>query len=108
MKRIALALALLCSTALAQPPAQQVINIGTAPNSGNGDPLRTAFTKTNTNIGALFDMFGPSSNLATSGSALATDLAALFTGCGPSAPALGYLGACVAGGGGGGSDAFER
>jgi hypothetical protein len=85
------------------PPAQQVINIGTAANSGNGDPIRTAFTKDNTNTTALFSMFGTSSNLYNNGTALATDIAGLFTGCGPSTPALGYQGACVSGGGGGGT-----
>lgn len=33
---------------------QQVINIGTAPNDGLGDPLRTAFTKTNENFTELY------------------------------------------------------
>jgi hypothetical protein len=30
--------------------AKQIINIGTAPNTGTGDPLRTAFTKINDNF----------------------------------------------------------
>jgi hypothetical protein len=30
--------------------AKQIINIGTSPNSGTGDPLRTAFTKINQNF----------------------------------------------------------
>jgi hypothetical protein len=30
--------------------AKQIINIGTAPNTGTGDPLRTAFTKINENF----------------------------------------------------------
>ena len=29
---------------------QQVINIGTGPSSGNGDPLRVAFTEINSNF----------------------------------------------------------
>ena len=33
---------------------QQTINVGTAPNSGNGDPSRTAFTKTNSNFTDLY------------------------------------------------------
>lgn len=33
---------------------QQVINIGSAPNDGLGDPLRTAFTKTNANFTELY------------------------------------------------------
>ena len=38
--------------------AQQVINIGTAPNDGLGDPLRTAFGKTNNNFTQLFSTSG--------------------------------------------------
>ena len=34
--------------------AQQIINVGTLPNDGIGDPLRTAFTKINTNFNQLF------------------------------------------------------
>lgn len=33
---------------------QQIINIGGLPNDGSGDPLRTAFTKINTNFTELF------------------------------------------------------
>lgn len=33
---------------------QQIINIGTSPNSGDGDPLRTAFTKSNENFTELY------------------------------------------------------
>lgn len=36
---------------------QAVINTGTAPNDGLGDPLRTAFTKCNTNFDQLFATF---------------------------------------------------
>ena len=32
----------------------QTINIGVAPNDGNGDPLRTAFDKTNQNFVELY------------------------------------------------------
>lgn len=35
--------------------AKQTINIGTAPNSRNGDPLRTAFTKANENFTELYN-----------------------------------------------------
>ena len=38
--------------------AQEVINIGTAPNDGLGDPLRTAFGKTNNNFSQLFSTAG--------------------------------------------------
>jgi hypothetical protein len=34
--------------------AQQTINIGTSPNDGTGDPLRTAMTKTNSNFTELY------------------------------------------------------
>lgn len=34
---------------------QQVIGIGTNPNDGTGDPLRTAFTKTNANFTDLYN-----------------------------------------------------
>jgi hypothetical protein len=34
--------------------AKQTINIGTAANSKNGDPLRTAFSKVNSNFTELY------------------------------------------------------
>lgn len=34
--------------------AQEIINVGTAPNDGLGDPIRTSFTKCNTNFSELF------------------------------------------------------
>ena len=34
--------------------AQQIINVGAAPNDGQGDPIRTAFTKTNSNFSELY------------------------------------------------------
>ena len=34
--------------------AKQTINIGTAPNDGTGDPLRTAFDKVNDNFTELY------------------------------------------------------
>ena len=34
--------------------AQQVINVGTSPNDGLGDPIRTAYQKCNTNFSELF------------------------------------------------------
>jgi len=34
--------------------AREIINIGTTPNDGLGDPIRTAFIKTNTNFSELF------------------------------------------------------
>ena len=35
--------------------SQQVINTGSSPNSGNGDPLRTAWTKANENFTELYN-----------------------------------------------------
>ena len=34
--------------------AKQTVNIGTSANKGNGDPLRTAFTKINANFDELY------------------------------------------------------
>ena len=34
--------------------AQEIINVGTAPNDGLGDPIRTAYIKCNNNFGELF------------------------------------------------------
>jgi hypothetical protein len=34
--------------------AQLVINVGTAPNDGLGDPIRTAYQKCNSNFSELF------------------------------------------------------
>lgn len=38
--------------------AKQTINIGTAANSKNGDPLRTAFSKVNDNFTELYTAMG--------------------------------------------------
>lgn len=35
--------------------AQQTINVGPAPNDGQGDPIRSAFIKCNSNFTELFD-----------------------------------------------------
>ena len=40
--------------------SQEIINVGTSPNDGLGDPLRTAFTKTNNNFAQLFAAGGVS------------------------------------------------
>ena len=37
--------------------AQQTINVGTSPNDGLGDPIRTAFTKCNDNFDELYSRF---------------------------------------------------
>lgn len=46
---------------------QQIINIGTAPNDQQGDPLRTAFGKVNNNFANLFATFVNTSNTTTTG-----------------------------------------
>jgi len=46
---------------------QQIINIGTAPNDQQGDPLRTAFGKVNNNFSNLFATFVNTSNTTTTG-----------------------------------------
>jgi hypothetical protein len=38
--------------------AKQTINIGTSVNKGDGDPLRTAFAKINSNFTELYDYVG--------------------------------------------------
>lgn len=38
--------------------AQEIINLGTEDNSGNGDPLRTAFSKVQNNTTSLFNIGG--------------------------------------------------
>ena len=37
--------------------AQQIINVGTAPNDGLGDPLRTAFEKTKNRNDSVLSVF---------------------------------------------------
>lgn len=46
---------------------QQLINIGTLPNDGEGDPLRVAFGKINNNFSNLFATFVNTSNTYTAG-----------------------------------------
>jgi len=38
--------------------AKQIINLGTSPNKGDGDPLRTAFDKVNDNFNELYTALG--------------------------------------------------
>lgn len=62
---------------------QQVINIGTLPNDGEGDPLRTAFAKINNNFSNLFATFVNTSNAysvgGTAGQAIFETPANAFT-----------------------------
>ena len=46
---------------------QQIINIGTLPNDGEGDPLRVAFGKINNNFSNLFSTFVNTSNTYSTG-----------------------------------------
>ena len=43
--------------------AKQTVNIGTYANKGNGDPLRTAFTKINNNFDELYSALGSDGDL---------------------------------------------
>lgn len=57
--------------------AQQIINIGTSPNDGTGDPLRTCFSKTNNNFNELYSRYQetvPVSSVGTIG-----DTAGMYT-----------------------------
>ena len=47
--------------------SQEVINIGTNPNDGTGDPLRVAFDKINNNFTSLFSTFTNSTVSTTTG-----------------------------------------
>lgn len=40
--------------------AQEIIELGSSPNDGTGDPLRTAFSKTQNNFTELYSMAGSS------------------------------------------------
>ncbi len=48
--------------------AKQTIDLGTSPNRGDGDPLRTAFTKINNNFTELYDAIGIGDESITIGS----------------------------------------
>jgi hypothetical protein len=43
---------------------QQIINVGTNPNSNDGDPIRTAFQKTNANFTELYSQIGGGNNFS--------------------------------------------
>ena len=49
--------------------AKTAINVGSSPNDGTGDPLRTAMQSTNSNINEIYSLFGDGSTLAISGDA---------------------------------------
>ena len=47
--------------------AKTAINVGTNANDGTGDPIRTAFTSTNSNFNELYTQFGNGTALSISG-----------------------------------------
>ena len=47
--------------------SQEIINIGTLPNDGEGDPLRVAFGKINNNFSNLFSTYVNTSTATTTG-----------------------------------------
>ena len=50
--------------------AQQIINVGAAPNDGQGDPIRSAYIKCNNNFGELYSrvqVTPPTSSVGTTG-----------------------------------------
>ena len=58
--------------------AQQVINVGSAPNDGLGDPIRTAYQKCNTNFSSIYSRYQetvPSTAVGTVG-----DTAGMYAG----------------------------
>jgi hypothetical protein len=48
--------------------AQQQINVGAAPNDGQGDPIRTAYIKCNNNFDELYSREQPSAPTSAIGS----------------------------------------
>ncbi len=82
-------------------------------NTKTGDPLWQVGYKLNFNFNQIFGAFGATGLLRGNGPlpnpltpATYADVAALFTGCSSTTPALGYQGTCVSGGSGG-SSAFS-
>lgn len=56
--------------------AREVINIGTAPNDGTGDPLRTAFTKCNNNFAEVYSRY--QQNVPASAIGAVGDIAGMY------------------------------
>jgi hypothetical protein len=56
--------------------SQQIIDVGTAPNNGTGDPIRTAFIITNDNFDQLFAL--PNSTPPTSNIGVANDVPGMY------------------------------
>ena len=58
--------------------AQQTINVGSAPNDGLGDPIRTAYIKCNDNFSELFVRY--QSSIPTSSLGALGDTAGMYAG----------------------------
>ena len=52
---------------------QQIINYGSAPNDGTGDPLRTAFIKTDENFSNIWDAGPVGSNISIANNTIQND-----------------------------------
>lgn len=55
--------------------SREIINVGTSPNDGTGDPLRTAYTKCNNNFAELYSRL--QTEVPASSSGTAGDLAGM-------------------------------
>ena len=55
---------------------QLIIDVGTIPNDGEGDPLRNAFIKINDNFTELFEQ--GTGNLSVTGNITANNISALY------------------------------
>ena len=58
--------------------AREVINVGTVPNDGTGDPIRTAYQKCNANFGELYSRW--QSNIPTTPIGSVGDAAGMYAG----------------------------
>ena len=71
--------------------AKQTINLGSTPNDGTGDPLRSSFDKTNDNFNEIYSTFGNGSTL--SGAGLTVGVATYANTAGIATHAQGIVGA---------------
>ncbi len=82
---------IICNPSLSAP-CVTTSNVG---NGFVGDPAWLSFGKTNANFTQLYNMFGPTSSLKTTGSVSAADITNLFPGTPSSSNCLGSLGTLV-------------
>ena len=54
---------------------KEIVNTGSVPNDGTGDPLRTALTQTNANMDEIYATFGDGTNLTGIGTTAAVGYA---------------------------------